>query len=131
MKLAIILPTYLFWHYTKAPSRIISLTVDLVRFNLHLFSISIMLKTLFSPWRKISEDYKMKGLDITELLTSFTVNTIMRIMGAIFRSIVIILSLVFATVIILGGFLFFIYWLLLPVAVIFLLIFGPGIMIAL
>ena len=123
MNILSILPTYVLWHYTKAPVSIFFIVIHLSRSIVHFFSIPTLLKTLFSPWRKLSEDYS-GGFDVVEILTSFTVNTTMRIFGAFFRITMIVLALCITLVFILFGILFFIYWLVMPVAVVFLLING-------
>lgn len=123
MKELTILPTYILWHYTKAPICILSLIIRLSRSIIHFFSIPTLLKTLFSPWRKLSEDYTGR-FDIVEILTSFTVNITMRIFGAFFRITVIILALCLVIFFITLGLLFFIYWLVMPIAIILLLING-------
>ena len=72
--------------------------IYIIHLILHFFSISTLLGTLFSPWKRLKEDYK-KGLDIAEFFTSLAVNILMRILGAIMRSVVILVGL-FALVVV-------------------------------
>jgi hypothetical protein len=84
-----------------------------------------MLKTLFSPWRRLSESYNKK-FDLGELAASLVVNSIMRIFGALVRLILIIIALITSIIFLVGGFIFLIYWLLMPAMIIFLFITGLG-----
>lgn len=123
MKTALILPNYIWWHYIKAPYSIISLTFSLAGGIIHFFSIPILLKTLFSPWRRLSEEYP-ENFDLGEVAVSLVVNFLMRVVGAVMRLITIIVGIVLTLLSFAVGILFFVYWILMPVAVIFLVTWG-------
>ncbi|MGM0629205.1 MAG: hypothetical protein ACQESA_02160 [Patescibacteria group bacterium] len=123
MKTALILPTYIWWHYVRAPYCIIALTLNFAGGILYFFSITLLLKTLFSPWRRLSEDYP-ENFNFGEIATSLVVNSLMRVVGAVMRTITIITGLFFTLLSFIMGILFFVYWLLMPVALVFLLTWG-------
>ncbi len=129
MRSLFILPIYLNWHYTKAPFRVISLGVHFVSFILYLFSVKILLKTFFSPWRRLSEDYSEGITNPGEIAASLVVNTMMRFVGAVIRTVTIVIALILSILVIVSSLVLFVYWLLLPFAVVFLIIASIGIMI--
>jgi hypothetical protein len=79
---------YLLWHYTEAYKELFSVCKNLIWFIVHFFSIPQLLKTLFSPWRRIVEE-KKKSWDIEDFASRIVVNIISRIIGAIMRLLVI------------------------------------------
>lgn len=128
MKIISILPIYIWWHYIKAPIRIVVLTFYFAKSTLHFFSVLTMLKTLFSPWRRLSEGYGKK-FDLLELATSLVVNSIMRIFGALVRITLIVIAIVITITLIVSGFILLIYWILMPAMIVFLFITGLGFLI--
>ncbi len=123
MKILSIFPNYILWHYTKAISCIFYIIFHFTIHIIHFFSIPILLKTLFSPWRKLSENYS-KRFDLVEILSSFTVNTTMRLFGAMFRITIIIMGLLLTLSFLILGLIFLIYWIVIPLLLIFLIVFG-------
>jgi len=113
----------LIWHYFDMPKNILRAWRNFLLFNLNYFSITLLLKTFFSPWRRDSWSYP-KGFDIGQYLEVFFSNLISRVLGAIVRSVLIILGIIIELFIILGGIIVFFGWLVLPVILFFSLIFG-------
>jgi hypothetical protein len=117
MSAIMIVPQYIRWHYSRAIADYWRLTATLLWFFFYFFSIGLLLRTLFAPWRRLDED---GGIWFERVI----VNTLMRGVGAIMRTIVILFGLI---VLIGTGFLsllFFIIWLLLPLFVLALLVQG-------
>lgn len=110
---------YFYWHYTRALLDIISIWRNLVWFVWNYFSISLLFRTLFSPWRRLGE--QRKGFFDPVFLV---IDIFMRIFGAIIRSIMIFIGLLFVSLFIIMGPIFFIIWIALPVIVFSLLSFG-------
>lgn len=104
---------YLVWHYTRGFWAVIELEKNLLRFIFNFFSISILLKTLFSPWRRLAEGY-VAGLRPGEWLESFIVNSLMRLLGVIFRLILIVSGLIVLLVALAVSCLLILTWLLWP-----------------
>ena len=128
MKVTLLFPMYIWWHYAKAPFVILSLIGHFVTHIFHFFSVTTLLKTLFSPWRRLSEGYP-ENFDLGQVFTSVIVNTLMRVVGAMIRTVTIVLGLFFTLLFSVLGLLFFIYWLVMPVAVVFLMVWGFTVMI--
>ena len=116
------------WHFFEAPAGILRAWKNLVLFNLTYFSIALLLKTLFSPWRKYSYSYG-QGFDLGRYFEAFTFNLISRALGAIMRTCLIMLGLLAQIFIIFAGTIILIGWLLLPAFLIVGLIFGFRILI--
>ena len=92
-------------------------------FNLHYFSIPLLLKTFFSPWKRYQEYYG-RGFNLGRFLEAFFANLIFRILGAIMRTFLIIIGLLTEVILIIVGLLAFLGWLILPVILIIIFILG-------
>jgi len=103
---------YLFWHYGAAFRDMMVVWGNLFWFVLHFFSIPTLLRTLFSPWKRITEKYHKSGLE--DFATTVLVNIMTRVIGAIIRVFVI----TFGILVLLGLFAlmtaFLIAWILAP-----------------
>lgn len=108
--------SYIIWHYTYALGELLGIVRNFIWAEYRLFSIPIMIRTLFSPWHRLGEQYH-RTIEIGEILGTFIINTIMRIIGLITRSLIIILGLiVIISTIILGVFILFL-WTFMPIIV--------------
>jgi len=104
---------YLIWHFFDMPKNILRAWRDYLRFNLNYFSVPLLLRTFFSPWRKYQVSYG-KGFDIGRYAEAFFSNLIFRIFGAIIRAFLIVIGVIAEIVIILGGAVAFFAWLVFP-----------------
>ncbi|MFC1663637.1 hypothetical protein ACFL0A_00710 [Patescibacteria group bacterium] len=77
----------------------------------------MLLKTLFSPWRKY-EWSPGKGFDINRYLDAFFSNLISRALGFIIRIVLILVGISVEIFIFFGGLIIIIIWLLLPILLI-------------
>lgn len=112
---------YLEWHFFDEPKAILKAWKNFLLFNLNYFSIFLLLKTLFSPWHQYRWSYP-RGLDIPLYLEVFFSNLISRVLGAILRTVIILVGLIFEIIILILGFLVFLGWFILPAFLVFLLI---------
>lgn len=108
--------TYANWHYTQALHNFILQIRSILSFLWYFFAIPNLIRTLFSPWRRLHETYQ-EGFDIQEKFATFLVNSIMRIVGAMIRLIVVVFGLVVQLLATLLLSVAFAVWLLLPAAV--------------
>ena len=108
---------YLLWQFFEAPRNILRGWRNFLLFNLNYFSIPLLLKTLFSPWRRYRWSYP-KGLQIGKRLEVFISNLISRVLGAITRIILIFIGLLVEIFLIFGGLILFLGWLILPLLLI-------------
>jgi hypothetical protein len=93
MKFFAFLGRYLAWHYTTGLLDCLRLLANFLWFVYHFFSVPVIARTLFSPWRRLSETYR-GGFDPERAFETFIVNLLMRIFGLIVR----VMFLIVATV---------------------------------
>lgn len=115
--------SYIVWHYSKAYVEIALLTRHFITFFYHLFSIQVLLRTLFSPWKMLGERYK-GGMHFGENLGIFALNSVMRVVGFFMRLIIIFFGLLVIVFTLLLSALVFIFWTLLPIVIFFLFVLG-------
>lgn len=108
---------YFLWHYYRAPGEAFHIWQNLMWFIIRLFSIPPLLRSLFSPFRRMTEERKDKW-DIEELMGVIIVNGISRVLGAILRLIIILIGILALTLLLMGIVLFYIFWFAAPALVI-------------
>jgi len=123
-----ILIQYLSWQFFDVPKKLIKVWKNFLLFNLNYFSILLLIKTLFAPWRRYKMSYG-RGFDIGRYFEAFISNLIFRTLGAIVRIFLIIIGLFAEVFIILAGIIVFFGWLVLPIVLITGLIFGLKVLI--
>ena len=82
---------YTTWHYTHALVVVLQLTRDFVRFFLNLFSVKLSLQNLFRPVFSIPVD----GAESTyggDVVATFLGGMLVRLLGAFFRTLLILLG---------------------------------------
>lgn len=114
---------YIEWHFLDTPRGILRGWSNCLRFNLNYWSVIVLLKTLFSPWRRYQYSYG-KGFDLTRYFEAFTFNLFSRFLGAILRSVLIALGLFIEISLFLAGLIIISFWLILPFFVVFGFYFG-------
>ena len=113
----------LVWHFYDAPKGILKAFKNFLVFNFNYFSVGLLAKTLFSHWRRYREFYP-RGFDIKRYFSVFVGNMISRILGALVRTVVIIIGLVIEVAIFLAGLIVFLVWLFSPILLILGFYFG-------
>jgi hypothetical protein len=112
---------YAAWHYLRAWGDLWRVYGNVSWFLANLFSIQILSKTLFSPWRRLREGTS-KG--VAGIFGRIIMNTLTRLIGVAVRSGTIlcgIFSLVLWTLL---SALLLILWVILPFAVVAMILFG-------
>lgn len=109
-----IISLWIEWQFFDVPRSILRGWGNYLKFNLNYFSVSTLLKTFFSPWRKYSLAYG-KGFNLRRYFEVFIFNLMSRIIGAVLRLFFIFLGLLTEILIILAGAVIFFGWLVLPV----------------
>jgi len=102
------------WHFFDVPQKILKGWKNFLKFNLDFFSIPILLKTFFAPWRRYQEKY-IKGINISQQLETLVINTFSRLIGAFLRANLLILGLLIEIFIFLIGLIVFMFWFILPI----------------
>lgn len=117
-----IIPQYISWHYTIAFFEIFLLWKNFSWFLWNFFSIKLLFKTLFSPFRRL--DVRRKKFDIESFFESLVTNTLMRILGFVLRAILIIFGILFIILLFCFFVGFLIVWIFLPFILLGMLILG-------
>ncbi len=115
---------YILWHYTKAWQDIFRIIGNYLWFIHNFFSINLLARTLFSPWRRLSIAGGKGAED--SFFGALLVNTIMRAVGFLIRSITILAAATVLFLTILLSCAFLIIWFFLPAIVFFLFFSGLG-----
>ena len=118
-----IISQVLIWWLVEAPRKIVLAWKNFLLFNLNYFSVVLLLKTFFSPWRRYESSYK-GGFNLGKYVENFLSNIIFRFLGAIIRSVLIIAGLVVEVFILVIGFSVLILWIISPFIVLGSFIFG-------
>lgn len=89
-----------------------------VWFNLrklfHFFSFWILIKSLFSPWKRLVVVGEGNGFDIKKFFEDLSFNIISSLIGAIVRSVLILVCLLLAIIYLVISIPFFVVWLVVP-----------------
>ncbi len=113
---------WLLWHFYEMPKFLLSVWRNYLLFGLNYFSIPLLVKTLFSPWRRYNWIYP-KGFDVKEFFNTLISNTFSRILGAICRIVLIVAGAMAQLFIYLIGIAVMILWFLIPFIIIFIILF--------
>ncbi|XOB42424.1 MAG: hypothetical protein ACKKMP_03635 [Candidatus Nealsonbacteria bacterium] len=105
---------YIWWHFIEAPKSILKGWGNYLRFGLNYFSVGLLLKTLFSPWRNYRWFYP-KSFDLGKYAEVAFSNLISRMLGFIPRSVLIIIGIISEIFILVFGVFVLAAWLVLPV----------------
>ncbi len=123
MSFFFILSEYIVWHYSRAILDLVKIYGNLLWFIFNFFSIPLLFKTWFAPWRRLNENYP-SFFDGWEFFSTLIINILMRLVGFFVRTVLLIIGL--------GVYLFLIVsfpvvmalWLLWPVVIIGILFWG-------
>ena len=126
MGILTVLINYLVWHYSTAVLSLFGLYRNLFVFFSNFFSLPILIRTWFSPWRRLDEKYPKNIIDLEAWASVFILNLLMRVVGFFMRTIIIGLGLIFIGLLIISFPIILVIWLLAPFLVIFLFLLGLG-----
>lgn len=105
--------SYFIWHFARAPRAILKIIGNYLLFCEHYFSISLLLKTLFSPWKRITFE-GTRAFSLNKYFEVVLSNLISRILGAIVRTVIICVGISAQIIVVLLGFTILIIFLFLP-----------------
>lgn len=120
-----LLPEYAVWHYTKAWSDLFRIERNVIWFLDNFFSISLLFRTLLTPFRRLEERGAGKS-KLEDLLAKLIINTLMRLIGFCvrFATIAAGMAVILATIVFFLA--FDVLWFFLPVVVLFLFFYGAS-----
>ena len=114
---------WIYWYFFEMPKEILKGWRNFLLFNLNYFSIPLLLKTLFSHWKRYYW-IRGRGFNIGGYFDVLLSNLMSRFLGAIVRLFLIIISSIFESLILISGFIVFLGWFLLPILLILGLVLG-------
>ncbi len=104
---------YLKWHYAQGVRELVGVGQNFLWFLAHFFSFGLLLRTWVSPWKRMGESYG-EGFNLGNFASAFIVNSLMRAVGFVSRTVVLIIGFC-AYLFVLGFFLgVFLVWLFAP-----------------
>ncbi len=106
------------WQFVQVPKFLFEVWNNYFNFAGNLFSVPLLLRTFFAPWRRYSWNYP-KNFNIVEFFNTIISNIFSRILGAIMRLVLIITGILFQIFVVIAGLIIFIGWIILPFIVIF------------
>ncbi len=105
---------YILWHYSRGFTDVFTGWRNILWFVWNYFSIGLLLRSLFSPWRALSEEKRGTGFDLAEYLSNLLINTIMRAVGFFIRLIFIVIGLIAWVIVFLTFPILIVFWVSLP-----------------
>jgi len=114
---------YIRWHFYQMPKLILQGWKNYLKFGNYFFSIGLLLKSWFSPWKRITWSYG-RGFSPTRYLETLISNLFSRCVGAVLRSVIIIVGLGFEAFILILGATFYLFWIFLPAILFVCFVFG-------
>ena len=109
--------SWFLWQFYETPVFLLQVWKSYIMFATNLFSVSLLLKTFFSPWRRYKWRYP-KSFDLVEFLNTLLSNIFSRIIGAIMRIVLIIIGILFQIIVVFTGLIIFLGWILIPFIII-------------
>ena len=123
MNFSLFITQYSLWHYGRGIKSYFSNWGNLLWFTYHFFSIPLLVRTLFSPFERMSDEYR-KGLDLGAFFSTLLINTIMRLVGAAVRGVIVVIGLISLAFVLAAGLVLLIAWILMPFIMLALLLLG-------
>ena len=105
------------WHFYEMLVFLFGVWKNYILFALNYFSLPILLKSFFAPWRRYKWVYP-KGINISEFFSTLISNTFSRILGAMMRTVLIVVGIIFQIFVLLAGVIIILAWVLSPFIVI-------------
>jgi len=113
MLFAAIIRDYFVWHYTTAWFLLWGVWRNFLWFVIHFFSLPQLMRSWFAPFKRITED-RGDRYDLEDLASYVIIGFISRVIGALMRTIIILIGLIALVLTIVGGFVTYLLWALIP-----------------
>ena len=114
------------WYYTRAFRDTLNVWDNLMWFAIHFFSIPLLMRTLFAPWKRMTDEYHRTGFE--DILETFLMNMLSRVFGALVRIFFISAGLVFLVVGCLSLLVFLVVWVCMPVLALVSVVYGVALL---
>lgn len=107
---------YITWQYGEGIREFIFAWQNIHWFLWRVFSVPLLVRTFFMPFRRTSESYG-RGFDPGAMAETFLVNVVTRFVGMVVRGILLVVALLFQAIMFVTGSILFLWFLLTPAAV--------------
>ncbi len=97
-----IIHDYFIWHYTQAWSQIWRVWHNFMFVVSHFFSISQLMRSWFEPFKRTTEG-RGERFNLEDLASYIIINTLSRVLGALTRSVIILIGIAALAATVLGG----------------------------
>ena len=121
-------PQYFLWHYLNGFEAFLHVWSNLLWGVVHFFSIGNLAKSLFAPWKRITEKPRKKW-DFDAIAGALVVNFMSRVIGFLLRLILIFVGTIILLSMIMVGIAALVVWVFAPVVLFGL--FGYGVFLTL
>ena len=111
----ITVPEFIRWYFWEQPRAILQSYFSYLRAFMEIFSFVFLLRTLFSPWKQITDLYPKKGFNIGQFAQTLTLNMVSRTIGFLFRVITLVFGLLAITTLTVVFGMFYVLWLTFPI----------------
>ncbi len=105
---------FLTWHFSDGLRFYASRYVYSVRSVIHYFSLTVLLTSLFAPWKRLSVRERAPGFNINTYFTNLSFNLVSRFIGAIVRIVLFIAGIIVLVLLALFGAIGFVVWSVFP-----------------
>ena len=105
---------YVKWHYSQGLKELFYASQNFLWFVVHFFSFKLLIKTLFSPWKRLGETYD-GGFNLSAFASTLIVNSLMRVVGFFTKTLVLFVGATSYIVVLAFSFCVLIIWLFAPV----------------
>lgn len=113
---------FFYWWLSYAPDRIIYIGKKTITLVYNYFSVPLLFRTLFDPWKKDEIDTTNMALD--DMIKVWFANLISRLVGAAVRTITIMVGILIIAGTFLSAVLFFAGFILAPIVVVYMIVNG-------
>jgi len=103
------------WHYSYGIEFYLKRYLHTLKLIIHSFSLTLLLPTLFAPWKRMVDVEKKSGFSFSRWFQQFSFNFVSRLIGAFVRLALFIAGTVLLFVVLILGALGFVIWLVLPI----------------
>lgn len=112
------------WHYGGFLKFYFSFGHKLMLYLYNFFSVKVLLKSLFLPWK--NDTKHIINPTLADRFKVFGDNLISRVFGFAVRCMVIFCAFIIETFTFVGLIIFLLFWLVLPIVIVFLIVKGIG-----
>lgn len=116
--------SYFYWHYLERLKDIFLVMSNYVNFWVFFFSIKIILRSLFSPWKKIESVPQKTGFDIVIWANNVFFDIVSRVIGFIMRVFLLGFFVICEVITLTIGVVLLVVWLFLPLIIAYIIIYS-------